>query len=92
MDTGPADDSPRHRGAQGQCATCQHWQRRGGTVLTATVGCRAFEDELPPRAAALVTCIALDWARSSACPVCKPLVVEPDSYLALDLPTPARRP
>lgn len=95
MDTGPAHDSPRHPQAQGQCATCQHCQRRGGTVLLATVGCLTFEDELPPRTAALVTFIALEWARSSACPACEPLVNKPDFHLALDLPTalaPARRP
>lgn len=74
------------QGAVGQCSTCSLRQRRGGTLLQATLGCRAFEAEQPERTGALLATVAVDLAREGRCPVCMPLVNEPDSYLAEDLP------
>ncbi len=73
-------------GASGQCGTCRHWQRRGGTLLPATMGCRAFEQEQPGRTAALLAAIAVERASCGGCPVCEPLPNEPGSFLAQDLP------
>ncbi|WP_157119321.1 hypothetical protein [Azohydromonas lata] len=73
-------------GATGQCCRCQHWQRRGGTLLPAAMGCRAFECEQPGRTAALLAAVAVERSSRGVCPVCYPLPDEPDSFIARDLP------
>ena len=73
-------------GASGQCSRCGHWQRRGGTLLPATLGCRAFEREQPERTAALLAAVAVERSSRGGCPVCEPLPDEPDAYIAQDLP------
>ena len=73
-------------GATGQCCRCQHWQRRGGTLAPAAMGCRAFEREQPERTAALLAAVAVERSSRGGCPVCEPLPDEPDSFIARDLP------
>ncbi|NML17051.1 hypothetical protein [Azohydromonas caseinilytica] len=73
-------------GATGQCCRCQHWQRRGGTLAPAAMGCRAFEREQPERTAALLATVAVERSSRGVCPVCEPLPDEPDSFIARDLP------
>lgn len=72
--------------ATGQCGACLHWQRRGGTLLPASMGCRAFEQEQPEHTAALLAVVAVERASRGGCPVCRPLPNEPDSYISQDLP------
>ena len=71
-----------------QCTGCQHWQRRGGVVLPATIGCVALEDEpgLTVRVAAIVTRAAQLLAARGQCPAFSPWPLQPDAYRAEDLP------
>lgn len=73
-------------GAAGQCCRCQHWQRRGGTLAPAAMGCRAFEREQPGRTAVLLAAVAVERSSRGGCPVCEPLPDGPDSFIARDLP------
>ena len=70
-----------------QCATCQHWQRRGGVILPASVGCVALESEAAgPRLAAIVIAMARQLAARNQCPAFSPWPLQPDAYRAEDLP------
>jgi hypothetical protein len=60
--------------------------RRGGTLLPAIMGCRAFEREQPRRTAALLAAVAVEQVSRSGCPVREPLPNELDSCIAQDLP------
>ena len=70
-----------------QCGTCQHYQRRGGIVLPATMECTAFDDEQIGPRTRLVT---IAWARSLAqrnqCPVYSAWEIREDAYYSQDLP------
>lgn len=72
-----------------QCATCQHWQARGGIVTPRRFECVTLEDEerrAGPRLAAIVTRMAQTMARRNQCPAYSPWPLEPDCYRAEDLP------
>lgn len=71
-----------------QCATCSHWQRRGGIVRRATFGCTAFDEEWQgsERATMVIIAAARALADGNRCPVYAPHVIYPDSYLAQDMP------
>lgn len=71
-----------------QCATCQHWQRRGGVILPESAGCMALEHEAGagPRLVAIVVAMAQLLAARNRCPAYSPWPLYPDAYRAEDLP------
>lgn len=69
-----------------QCEQCSLKQRRGGTILPATVGCVALEHEgLGVRATALLQALAPLLAAHGACPLHLPFEDHPDAYRSQDL-------
>lgn len=70
-----------------QCATCQHYQRRGGIILPPKMECAAFEDEqMGPRTRLVAMASARSLALWNRCPVYSPPELRPDAYRAQDLP------
>lgn len=65
----------------GQCARCERWAMRGGTILPAMPTCLAIEElSMPLPAAAVLMVAALEQGARGVCRNHSPLPDHPDAY------------